>query len=122
MPTTTTNYVYDKSGRMTTMWSTDTSDATYFTYNQRDMATKILRLPAGGDATRVFAYNAVGERVVVDESGGTTPNYWTYDGYKLRTERTSAGSTTRRYRHNALQQERLGANIEMKSASFGECA
>src|SRR5579872_7095942 len=90
MATTTTHYVYDKSGRMTTMWSTDTSDATYFTYNQRDLVTKVLRLPAGGDATRSFTYNAAGERVIVDESGGTTPNYWTYDGHKLLTEKTSA--------------------------------
>src|SRR5579872_4847343 len=122
MATTTTNYVFDKSGRMTTMWSTDTADATYFTYNQRDMVTRILRLPAGGDATRTFTYNAVGERVAVDESGGTTPNYWTYDGYKLLTEKTNAGSTTRRYRHNAMPLEKLGANLEMNSASFGTCA
>jgi hypothetical protein len=117
MATTTTYYTYDKSGRMTTQWSFDTVSATYFVYNQRDMVTQFY--PTSGDSNRYFAYNGLGERVIVNDGAG--PTYWTYDGRKLLTEKTTAGTATRRYRHNESQQEDLGANVEMNSASFGKC-
>lgn len=116
MATTTTYYAYDRSGRMTTQWSFDTADATYFTYDQRDMVLQFYHAP-GGDANRYFTYNGVGERAIVIDGGG--PTYWTYDRRKLLTEKATTGSATRRYRHNESNQVKLGSNVEVGSASFG---
>src|SRR5207244_3526063 len=104
-------------GRMTTQWSIDTADATYFTYNQRDMVTQVKHLPVGGDTIRYFAYNGLGERVVVTDGGA--PRYWTYDGFKLLVEKDNAGIPQTRYRHNRCGQDKLDSNLETKSLEFG---
>jgi YD repeat-containing protein len=97
--TTTTYYAYDSSQRMTKLYSP--SSAYYFTFDQRDEATQIANASTGtADAKRLFTYTGTGERVIVDESGGTAPNYWAYDGRKLLSEVDQTGALVRRYRHN----------------------
>ncbi|MEZ0228973.1 MAG: hypothetical protein ACAI25_10140 [Planctomycetota bacterium] len=120
MATTTNYFEYDLSQRMTKLWSTDTSDATYFVFNQRRQLTTMQRLPVGGDTVRTFAYNGVGERCVVVDGG--SPRYWTYDHRKLLVEQQTTGVARRRYRHNKLPtptNTRLGRTLEVNDAEFG---
>ncbi|MCA9179754.1 MAG: hypothetical protein KDB14_35100, partial [Planctomycetales bacterium] len=49
------------------------------------------------DADHAFTYNAVGERVRVNDGQET---YWAYDGRKLLREGQTDGSSLRTYRHN----------------------
>ncbi|MEZ0228970.1 MAG: hypothetical protein ACAI25_10125 [Planctomycetota bacterium] len=119
MATTTNYFDYDLSQRMTKLWSKDTSDATYFVFNQRRKLTEMRRLPVGGDTVRTFAYNGLGERCVVVDGG--SPLYWTYDRGKLLVEQQTTGTARRRYRHNRLPMPnlRLGRTLEVNDSFYG---
>jgi hypothetical protein len=111
-------YSYDKSRRMTTQYTDAAApipEAHYYTYNQRSMVTQIQDVKsAGQDANRYFYYNGVGERVVVFDGAG--PQYWTYDGSKLLTEKDTT-STVRRYRHNQSTLDSFGTALEILDGS-----
>lgn len=110
-------YSYDASRRLTRQYTdaaASTLEAHYFTYNQRDMVTQIQDVKAvSPDANRYFVYNGVGERVVVHDGGG--PQYWSYDGGRLLTERDTT-STVRRYRYSTNSDPKC-ATLEIKDGS-----
>src|SRR4051812_43263774 len=72
------------------------------THNQRDMIGGLTF--TDGTPLRSFAYNAIGERVIVtdDPSVSPQPAYWAYDGDLLISERNAAGSVFAYYKHNEL--------------------
>jgi hypothetical protein len=106
----TTYYAYDKSQRMTNQYSA--TNAYYFVYNQRNMATQILNV-GGSDIPHYFTYNALGERAIAtDEFTANPPTYLTYDGGKLLTEKDTTGTTVGRYRSNTSVLDSMGATVE----------
>jgi hypothetical protein len=111
-------YAYDKAQRLMTQFTDSgapTLEAHYFSYNQRDMVTQVQDAKAtGADANRYFTYNGVGERVVVVDGAG--PQYWTYDGKKLLTEKDTSG-TVRRYRHNRSALDQRGSALEISDGA-----
>lgn len=119
-PNTTDYYTYDGAQRMTRKYSS--SEAFYFSYNQRNMITGIVdQKAAGADKPRYFTYNGVGERVLVVDSNVATPPtlYWAYDGpTKLLQEKDTSGSVARTYRHNESQQDKLGSILEYKEPAL----
>lgn len=109
MPTTTTtNFVYDKSRRLTTQHST--TEAHYYSYNQRSQVTQIQDVKSvSPDANRYFTYNGLGE-CVYGVDGTASPGYWAYDGRKILSERSSA--VTARYQHNDTPFDGFGSIVE----------
>src|SRR5438477_6195041 len=105
---TTTTFAYDKSRRLTMQYSS--SDAHYYSYNQRNMITQIQDVKTlNPDTNRYFTYNALGERVWGID-GTPTPSYWAYDGRKMLSE--SIAGTTARYQHNGSPLPWAGSVVE----------
>lgn len=102
-------YSYDSSGRLDRRYTdgaAPTADARYFTYNQRNMVTRIdHRLGSGTpDVNRYFTYNGLGERV----SGydGSAQHEWQYDRGELVRDKIGAG--TARYNHDGARASLAG--------------
>src|SRR5262249_42441654 len=88
----TTTYTYDKSRRLMQQFRSFDGGAVkqdfhYYTYNQRNMITKIGEGMTGfgrfADADRTFVYNALGERLVAVDNTNSLSAYWSYDGRRL---------------------------------------
>jgi YD repeat-containing protein len=94
----TNNYfAYDLSQRLTKgPYNVGSGEHFYYTYNQRNMVTQLqdFKNAGGGDATRSFFFNGVGERVGLID-GTAAPGYFSYDigGQVIRENR--AGNKTR---------------------------
>jgi RHS repeat-associated protein len=69
-------------------------DTTYFSYNSRDLITRIDSTQAGFTPNE-FDYNALGQRTRITESTGTT--YFVWDGIRITHEHDGAGNVARRY-------------------------
>ena len=112
-----TYFDFDQALRLRVEHST--SEARYYSYDQRDQPTQIRHeAPSDPDVQHDFSYNGLGERVRVAE--GSTEAYWSYDGSKLIRERRSDDTfaTFRRYRHNKCPSDGMGSVIEIDRQSF----
>jgi YD repeat-containing protein len=75
---------------------------TYFSYNSRDLITRINSTQAGFTPNE-FEYNALGQRTRITDSTGAT--YFVWDGIRITHEHDGAGNVTKRctYGHSPIE-------------------
>jgi RHS repeat-associated protein len=103
-------YAYDGRGNQVKR-QTLGGHTQYFAYNARDLVSRVTSTDPSF-TPNYFEYNALGERVKITDSTGTT--FYVWDGINITHEHDGAGNVTRRYTQGYAATEGIAQMLDVQ--------